>query len=73
MDNIRYDIRDNNVKYLEDNIVQAEAFIKDREERIAAGEEWLEGSLHTWKRHLKDLRKQLAEATQPAVQPELVG
>ena len=65
MDNIKHD----NIKYLKDNIEQAKAFIADREERMAAGEEWLDASLHTWKRHLKDLRKQLAEATQP----ELVG
>ena len=58
-----------NVKYLEDNIVQVEAFIKDREERMAAGEEWLDASYLTLKRHLKDLCQQLAEATEP----ELVG
>ena len=65
MDNTECD----NVKYLEDNIEQTEAFIADEEERKAAGEEWLDGSLHTLKKHLKDLRKQLAEATMP----ELVG
>jgi len=58
-----------NIKYLEDNIEQAKAFIADREERMAAGEEWLDASLLTWKRHLKDLCQQLAEAREP----ELVG
>ena len=58
-----------NIKYLEDNIVQVEAFIADREERMAAGEEWLDASYLTLKRHLKDLCQQLAEAREP----ELVG
>jgi hypothetical protein len=58
-----------NIKYLEDNIVQVKVFIADTEERMAAGEEWLDASYLTLKRHLKDLCKQLAEAREP----ELVG
>jgi hypothetical protein len=58
-----------NIQYLEDNIGQVEALIADTEERMTAGEEWLDAQLDTLKRHQKDLRKQLAEAAQP----ELVG
>jgi hypothetical protein len=54
---------------LEDNIDQVETLIVDTEERMIAGEEWLDAQLDTLKRHRKDLRKQLAEA----MQPELVG
>ena len=58
-----------NIKYLEENIEQVKTFIADREERMAAGEEWLDASYVTLKRHLQDLCKQLAEARKP----ELVG
>jgi predicted nucleic acid-binding Zn-ribbon protein len=58
-----------NIQYLENNIDQVETLIADTEERMTAGEEWLDAQLDTIKRHRKDLRKQLAEA----MQPELVG
>jgi hypothetical protein len=58
-----------NIQYLEDNIDQVETLIADTEERMTAGEEWLDAQLDTLKRHQKDLRRQLAETAQP----ELVG
>jgi len=58
-----------NIKYLEDNIDQVKELIADTEKQIEYGGVLLDGQLHTLKRHLKDLCKQLAEA----MEPELVG
>ena len=58
-----------NIEYLEKNIDQIKELITDTEKQIADGGTLLDAQLHTLKRHLKDLRKQLAEA----MQPELVG
>jgi len=58
-----------NIAYLEENIDQVKKLIEDTEKQIASGEEWLDAQLGTLKRHLKDLRKQFAEVTEP----ELVG
>jgi len=59
----------NNIQYLEENIEEVETLIADTEEQIATGGDWLDAQLGTLERHLKDLRKQLTEASQP----ELVG
>jgi len=53
-----------NFEYLEENIAQVGYLITDTENRMAAGEEWLDAQLDTLKRHLKDLRKQRAEVKQ---------
>jgi len=58
-----------NIEYLEENIEEVKTLIADTEAQMTAGEDWLDAQLGTLKRHLKDLRKQLIEATQP----ELVG
>ena len=58
-----------NIEYLKKNIVQVKELISDTEKQIANGGVLLDAQLHTLKRHLKDLRTQLAEATEP----ELVG
>ena len=57
------------IKYLEDNILQVETFIAETEKEIEEGGVMLDAALLTWKRHLKDLCQQLAEAREP----ELVG
>ena len=58
-----------NIEYLTENIEQVETLIENTEERISAGEEWLDAQLITLKRHLKVLYQKLAEVAQP----ELVG
>ena len=57
----------NNINYLEENILQVRVFIKNTEQRIAAGEQWLDAQLASLKYHLSDLCNQLAEATKTEV------
>lgn len=56
-----------NIEYLRRNIDEVKDIISDLEGRMNAGEQSLDMTLHTFQRHLNDLRKQLAEATKPAL------
>lgn len=51
-----------NIEYLKSNIVEVKDIISDLETRMEGGEPGLDATIHTFRRHLKDLENQLAEA-----------
>jgi len=54
-----------NIERLKKYINRAEGFLADTEERMAAGAGWLDAQHGSLKRHLDNLRAQLAEVTEP--------
>ena len=51
----------NNIERLVQRISQVEGFIAATEEKIAAGEGWLDAQLVSLKCHLEDIQEQLSE------------
>lgn len=51
-----------NIEYLKSNIAEVKDILSDLETRTEGGEPGLGATIHTFRRHLKDLENQVTEA-----------